>query len=455
MHPLTQHALRARIATSQRDGRLPSLSVGVLSEATAWLAARGRVAGSAPTATTQYRIGSITKSFTAVLVMRLRDEGLLRLGDPVERHLPGAVPEGATVGQLLSHTAGLQAETDGPWWERTPGRPWAHLRSAVGSSERVHSGSAAFHYSNLGYALLGQLVEHLRARPWWEVLRTEVLAPLELDRTTAAPCAPFAAGFAVHPWADLVLAEPTPDTGDMAPAGQLWSTAGDLLTWASVLLGEASEVLAPATAEEMRQPVATSDLAPDAIGYGLGLSIFADGDRTLIGHGGSMPGFVAALAFDPAERTVATALSNATTGLDGGLTFDLLRVVRSHEPRIGEEWTAGGDEQLGTLPLTGVWYWGPRSFTVRSTADGTLHLAPHDGHGRASRFTPLGEDRWRGHDGYFAGELLTVARDEDGTPRSLVIASFVFTRQPYSPSTEIPGGIDPRGWRGAEGTPPS
>src|ERR1043165_3489674 len=77
----------------------------------------GRGGGVVPGVDTQYRIGSLTKSLVALLVMRLRDEGLVDLSDPVDRHVPGSVVGDRTVAQLLSHTAGLVAELPGSWWE--------------------------------------------------------------------------------------------------------------------------------------------------------------------------------------------------------------------------------------------------------------------------------------------------------------------------------------------------
>ena len=90
------------------------------------------------TTDTQFRIGSLTKTFVAVLVMRLRDEGRLGLDDPLEKHLADAPVRGLTIGQLLSHTAGLAGEAAGPWWERTPGTSgpswptsWATIRRST------------------------------------------------------------------------------------------------------------------------------------------------------------------------------------------------------------------------------------------------------------------------------------------------------------------------------------
>ena len=120
--PTTQRALLYRLATGQADGRLPSLAAGVMRDgAQAWFAARGTVDGAAPTADTQYRIGSMTKMFVALAVMRLRDEGHLRLNDPLGHHMPAASIGDLRIGELLAHTSGLASDSAGPWWERSPG----------------------------------------------------------------------------------------------------------------------------------------------------------------------------------------------------------------------------------------------------------------------------------------------------------------------------------------------
>ena len=114
--PGTAHRLLARVAEAQASARLPSLVAGVVRDGgLAWSGGRGRVDGAPPTPDTQYRIGSISKTFTALLVMRLRDEGALKLTDPFADHVPGAPFGDRTVGQLLSQGAGVQAETNGEW----------------------------------------------------------------------------------------------------------------------------------------------------------------------------------------------------------------------------------------------------------------------------------------------------------------------------------------------------
>ena len=121
-----------------------------------------------------------------------------------------------------------------------------------------HPAGRRFHYSNVGFAVLGALVAQLRGKPWYEVIRDEILVPLGMSRTAMAPTAPFAAGWAVHPWADLLLPEPAYDAGLMAPAGQFWSTADDLCRFAAFLGSGGSDVLSSDSLAEMREPAAPS-----------------------------------------------------------------------------------------------------------------------------------------------------------------------------------------------------
>ena len=129
--------------------------------------------GHEPDGDTQYRIGSLTKTFIAVLVMRLRDEGRLDLADPLGKHLDAGEAAGATIAQLLSHTAGLASETPGPWWERSPGELRPGLGDILGPAR--HPAGRLFHYSNPGYGLLGALIGQLRGHGWEEALRREIL----------------------------------------------------------------------------------------------------------------------------------------------------------------------------------------------------------------------------------------------------------------------------------------
>lgn len=450
--PGTRRALLHRIAVAQAEGRAPSLVAAVVRDGRAvWHGARTSVEGHGPDENVQYRIGSITKTFTAVLVMRLRDEGLLDLADPLEKHLPGSGAGEATVAQLLSHTGGLAAESPGPWWERTPGSLRPELADVLGEQPRRHPVGRRFHYSNPGYTLLGALVEKLRGAPWEEVLRRDVLEPLGLDRTSVQPQAPHAGGWAVHPWADVMLPEPVEDLGRMASAGQLWSTSGDLARFAAFLVRGDDRVLSAESLREMRTPAAPPEAADVAAGYAycLGMEMRRSDGRVLVGHSGSLPGFVAALTTSVEDDVAAVVLANCTSGPPlVAVAADLVRIVAEAEPRIPEPWRPMRAADTPALDLAGQWYWGTQAFALRLTADGLLSLGPLSGNGRGSRFRANADGTWTGLEGYYAGEPLTAARRPDGTVSHLDLGSFVFTRQPYDEEAVVPGGVDPEGWRG-------
>jgi CubicO group peptidase (beta-lactamase class C family) len=433
--PSTARTLLARTARVQRDGRAPSLVAGVVRDGgLAWSAGRGQVAE--PHTDAQYRIGSISKTVTAVAVLRLRDEGRLCLDDPLDRHLPGTPLGDRTVGQLLSHLAGATAESPGDWWERVPGGSLADLQLA--GPDVVLGAARRFHYSNLGFGLLGELVAVHRGRPWEDVVRDEVLSPLGMTRTTPRPSGRAAQGSAVHPWADVVLPEPEHHAGVMAAAGQLWATLADLGRLATFLLGDTGGVLSPATLEEMTVPAGVDSAAPGWSAYGLGLQVLRVDGQTLVGHGGSMPGFLAGVFVDRVERAGAVMLANTTSGPDQ-LVPGLLADLRAAEPRVVDAWTPSPSPV--PLEFLGVWFWGPAPYVLRAPAGGLLHLGPMPGRaGRASRFAPRNDGTWVGLDGYYAGETLRIAPDH------LDLATFVFTRSPYDPDAPVPGGVDERSW---------
>jgi CubicO group peptidase (beta-lactamase class C family) len=433
--PSTARTLLARTARVQRDGRAPSLVAGVVRDGgLVWSAGRGDVAE--PHTDVQYRIGSISKTVTAVAVMRLRDEGRLGLDDPLEQHLPGTPLGDRTVGQLLSHLAGASSESPGGWWERVPGGSLEELR--LTADDVVLGAARRFHYSNLGFGLLGELVARQRGRSWDDVVRDEVLQPLGMTRTSPRPSGRAAQGSAVHPWADVVLPEPEHHAGVMAAAGQLWATLTDLGRFAAFLLGDTADVLSPATLEEMTVPAGVDSSSPGWSAYGLGLQVLRVDGATLVGHGGSMPGFLAGVFVDRAEGTGGVTLANTTSGLDP-LVPGLLADVRAAEPRVVDPWAPSAPPV--PLEQLGVWFWGPAPYALRAQAGGLLHLGPlPGGAGRGSRFAPRPDGTWVGLDGYYAGETLRIAPDH------LDVATFVFTRTPYDPDAPVPGGVDPAGW---------
>ena len=399
-------------------------------------------------------------------MLRLRDAGRLRLSDPLGGHLgaDAGIDEAVrsmTVGQLLSHSSGLRAETAGPWWERTPGVTLTELAaSSLGPDAAMFRPGRRHHYSNVGYGLLGALIEAKQGRPWHDVIASDLLEPLGMNRTTTRPHPPHATGYAVHPHADLLLVEPEHDAGAMSGAGQLWTTVGDLATFARFLSGRGFRgaaapdqhgLLSRQTLEEMREPIVVVDAPgqPWTAGYGLGLQLWnADGTH-YYGHTGSMPGFVAVLQVTdaPGSDTVIVAC-NSTTGFGRSFGSDLLAILADNEPYSPAPW-APAPVAPDTLRMLGTWYWGPAPYTLRLTGE-VLELRREDGDGRVLRFRRDAEGGgWRGIDGYQAGEPLVPVIGPPGIVTALDISSFIFSRTPYDLAAPIPGGVEPGGWQAA------
>ncbi|QOC91259.1 serine hydrolase domain-containing protein [Micromonospora craniellae] len=433
LRPETIRHVNALVADAQSAGHVPSLVVGVVRDgALAHLAGAGD--HPRPEVDLQYRIGSITKTMTAVLIMQERDAGRLALDDPLRRHLPEAEAAGPiTLRQLLGHAGGLQREPDGPWWERSEGVDLATLLADFGTPKVALPAYRTHHYSNLAFGLLGGALQRVTGTGWAQLVRERILAPLGMHRTTYAAAAPFAPGYVVHPWHDTLREEPRTDTGAMAPAGQLWSTVADLSRWAAFLADPDPAVLAPATLDEMCAPVFLSDLDSWRGGYGLGIQLTRQGDRVYVGHGGSMPGHVAVLAVHRSSRTGLVGFANSYGFRTGGISplgLQALNLVLDAEPAPARPWRpADAPPPADVAALTGRWWWMGTALDVtwdHSTADlvGTLR------DDRVSRYHAEGPDRWRGHSGPETGEILRVHRDLAGHPIALDIATFLFTRTP-------------------------
>jgi CubicO group peptidase (beta-lactamase class C family) len=398
----------------------------------------------------QYRVGSITKTYTAVLVMRLRDEGRLDLDDPVGAHLPDAPLGDRTIRTMLAHCSGMPAEPAGPWWERTPGLSWADLAAANSARQAVFARNSRYHYSNLGYAVLGELVARLRRAPWWECVKVELLDPLGLTETTYLPLEGAAVGTSRNPRTGELVAERVHETGAMAPAGQLWSTPSDLTAWAHVLAHgwappaamplrrlSSADMLTPNVAVEMRTAQSGDPDDQHEGAYGLGLRLHWSPTGTIAGHTGSMPGFVAAMFVDPQTHVSAVVMTNATTGLDAErLATDLIgRLQPMGYHRTEQEDEPDPEDEMPDL--VGEWFWGNTRFTLRAVIDGLTLRSASD---VEWRFLRDREDGYLGLSGYAAGEHLTVHRRADGTPSHLEVATFILTRVPYDPLAPIPGG---------------
>jgi CubicO group peptidase (beta-lactamase class C family) len=382
------------------------------------------------TPATQYRVGSITKTFTAAAIMQLRDAGRLDLEDPLDRHLPGAAHR-PTIRRLLSHASGLQRETQDDSWLTLRFAGADELLDTLAQAEQVLPVGARFHYSNLAYALLGITVERVSGLAYADYVRERLLEPLGLSRIGFQPQPPAATGYLLQPYADRVWKTIEVGTGAWQSAGQLWGTAADLCRWGAFLADPDEAVLTRSSAEEMRTVQTIDDHERWQTGYGLGLQLWRDGERILAGHGGSMPGFIARLCVSPREKVAAAALTNESGANLGELGLALVRATVEEWPVAPEPWRVGAPPPPDVEPLLGIWFL-EASRVVFRWREGRLEARSEEARDwePSSVFAREADDRWRTVSGPEQGEALRVERAPDGSVAGLVWAGYPVRREP-------------------------
>jgi CubicO group peptidase (beta-lactamase class C family) len=423
------------VRTAQAENRLPSVSAAAVHEGQiVWTSAVGLAdteAGEESTPDHQYRIASVTKTVTAVGLMQLRDEGKLTLDDPLDAHVPGAA-HAPTLRQLLSHLSGIQREVPGEVWETLEMPTRDELLPKLAEADRPLAPGSFWHYSNLAYALLGEVVARVTGGSAEAYLTERVLRPVGMTRTTWTAEAPAAVGYLVDPYSDVPRREAVIDGRAVAPAAELWSTPTDLCRWAAFIADPDPEVLSPETVEEMRVFQSMVDLVQWRLGYGLGFALYRADDRVFAGHDGAHAGYLAHVSVLPAARTGAAVLTNSGAGVTiSALGIQLSRAVADAFPAVPEEWKPGDPAPQELRDVLGIW-WTEGHQVAFSYRNGKLESDFPEarlGLGR-SVYDREGPDLYRVRKGYERGELLRIVRDEAGTPTKLYFATYPVTRTP-------------------------
>lgn len=311
------------------------------------LASRGDAGdAAAPDLDTSFRIASCTKSFTAARVLQLRDAGLLELDDPVGRHLPvmprviGESQRPITLRAALSMSAGLP--TDDAWADRQESIAPEHLDAlGVGGIRTVRAPGSGYEYSNLGYALLGRVCEHIDGRTFTEQVRAELILPLGLGAVTFAQPSDGRVATGHAQAAGRWCPQPVSAPGAFSAIGGLFASAAALLRWSRWLLaaqegpgrtGDGETVLSSASRREMQRPHALLPAAgPGSAAYGFGLVVELD-ERlgTVISHSGGYPGFSSHMRWHPESGIVAVGFENARySGVTGPVSEALAAAVQA------------------------------------------------------------------------------------------------------------------------------
>ncbi|HKC20704.1 MAG TPA: serine hydrolase domain-containing protein [Candidatus Dormibacteraeota bacterium] len=424
--------LAARAASYVKENRLPGAAVGVVDRnELGWWAPIGFADIAScrpPELTTLYRIASITKTFTATAIMRLRDEGRLRLDDPVARYIPDVAHlEDVTIRRILSHESGLQSEPPETDWAEVKyeGNVERNLERAKEMATVIPPNSQT-KYSNLGFQLLGEVIARVSEMPYVDYIRERILEPVGMTSTSFEPLPPNmlpnrATGYAARFLSDnLALASIPPSIWS---EGGLWSCVDDLARWISYQFSD------DATLREMHRPRYITD-ADWTQAWCIGWYALRREKTIWIVHTGSLHGFSSAVCFRPADRIGAIALINgvgdaATLAIDLGTIA--LEALNAMGPRI--ELPPPLPEAFGDVI----------GFYVRKESDVVLRVEWRDG--RLAVIDP-GLPAWRptltptsDRDVFMiepgvrqSGERAVFRRLEDGRVSALFLAASTYER---------------------------
>lgn len=321
--------LDARIAADMDARAAPGLSVAVV-HGQETVFARGYgvadvASGRAATADTVYAVGSITKLFTATLLMQLRDAGRLRLDDPVQeivpevpvpRRHPGHPP--ITLRHLVTHTSGLAKDSPVGYWDSDVFPPVERLMAELANTEQPYPPGVQWKYSNLAIALLGHALSRITGEAWEDSIAGRIMAPLGMaasaPKLAGQQRVQLATGYARGAWPPRVLAHQ--DLGGISAGGSMHATAPDMARFIAAQFDGASPVLAAASVAEMHRPVW---VAPDwSWGQGIGWRIHrTPGGDTRIEHGGGVHGFTCRVLLSVPDRLGVAVFTNGSDGSVG------------------------------------------------------------------------------------------------------------------------------------------
>jgi len=279
-------------------------------------------------AETIYRTGSISKSFTAVLMMQMAEKGYFKLDDPVEKYFPkinnlADRPESAkplTFRHLASHTSGLSREPNLQGAASGPISQWEDkILASIPKTSYLSLPEEKYSYSNIGFGILGLAVSRAAGKPFMDLVQEHIFGPLGMTRSffilTDNHVPHLAMGYLKRGDGTVNAEFPAKEhagRGYKVPNGGIYSTVGDLSKFVAAMTGSLS---ARIFSEETRNEILKRQTPEGGGGYGLGFSIRTDEDGfTSVGHGGSVAGYNAGMVFHPESKIGVVIFRNYNRG---------------------------------------------------------------------------------------------------------------------------------------------
>jgi CubicO group peptidase (beta-lactamase class C family) len=285
---------------------------------------------------TKFRVGSVTKQFTATCILLLEERGKLKLSDPIKQYLPG-IPETwnpITIRQLLTHTSGITELVGLPDFETTQLSPTTPEKTIALLRDKPLDfvPGAQFSYSNSGYIVAGAIIEKVSGQSYEQFLQENIFTPLGMSGSgydlNATVIPNRASGYASGP-NGLSNASYVHMTVPFA-AGGLYSTSEDLFHWNQALFGY--QVLSESSVHQMT--------TPEKFDYGMGLAMMTSRGRPVIQHGGVIEGFKAFLSYYPESRVTVVVLANSEISRPASIASLLGALAHGDKVIPPAEWKA-------------------------------------------------------------------------------------------------------------------
>lgn len=394
---------------------------------------------------TIYSICSISKLFTSIGIMQMRDAGKLDLRDPVHEHLNWfAINEAhrnggpARIQGLLTHSSGLPREIDFPYWVSAPFPDRDAMIAQIKQQQTLYPADRLFQYSNLGLTLAGEILAQQAEQPFAAYVQEHILSPLGM--TDTRPYFPkdlhgkqMAIGYSGYDRSRKRRAVAAFDTRAVTPAAGFTSTVNDLASFAkwqfALLANQRSDVLSPNTLREMHRVHWVDEDWKTT--WGLGFAVSNVEGTTAVGHGGGCPGYITSLQMVPKHKLAAVALTNSADGPAQAIASNMLRTIApalkaAQEPFKASENAAvltayegnyGGSIWGGEAAIR---VWGDKLAVLSLPSDDIKEVVKlkHQADDRFVRVTDDGDER----------ETWAFSRDDKGAVSGFLRHSQVYKR---------------------------
>lgn len=395
------------------------------------------------TASTLYRIASISKVFTATAIMQLRDAGKLQLDDPVSKHLtwfrvkepkPDSPP--ITIWNLLTHTSGLARELPLSYWNDLKFPSREEMMQLVPEEPAVFPPDTEYKYSNLALAIAGEVVAAVSGEPYPQYIENHILHPLGMSFTSIEPTPTtpnMAVGYRKRETGLPREPEEFIDARALTPSAGLASNVEDLAKFVSLQFRDGSatgsQILKGSTLREMQR---VQWLQPNwQSGQGLGFGVRHVGEQVRVGKDGAAPGYKSLMEWVPAEKFGVVVLIN---GYDSDPTYYVNEALNIMGPAIAKATARPKNKPVADpawSKYTGTYTWKHVDSDIL-IADGELiMISPESANPWDSRvrLTPVGPDTFKMHGGSMDGELLKFDVNQAGRATKLTAGSYYRLRK--------------------------